>query len=121
MLYQCVSQTISDSWWRSAVIWSDKCIPLSLEVIILSFFLLYFVSLIHKSMIPFLKKTRVYKLIKLEQYETGNLKAVSILRLIIIILLAMIYLILVIALSWFLSDFILNCLGWTADMRYYLF
>ena len=120
MLFQCVSQTISDSWWRGAVIWSDKCAPLSLEVIILSFLLLYFVSLIHKSMIPFLKKTHVYKLIKLEQYDISNLKGVSILKITIIIPLAMIYFIFIIALTWFLADLILNCIGWTGDMRFNL-
>lgn len=120
MIYQCVSQTISDSWWLGAVIWSDKCVPLSLEVIILSFLLLYFVSLIHKSMIPFLKKTHVYKLIKLEQYDISNLKGVSILKITIIIPLAMIYFIFIIALTWFLADLILNCIGWTGDMRFNL-
>ena len=120
MIYQCVSQTIFDSWWRGAVIWSDKCIPLSLEVIVLSIMLLYFVSLIHKSMIPFLKKTHVYKLIKLEQYDISNLKGVSILKITIIIPLAMIYFIFIIALTWFLADLILNCIGWTGDMRFNL-
>ena len=77
-------------------------------------------SLIHKFMIPFLKKTHVYKLMKLEEYQISNLKGVTILKIIIIIPLAMIYLIFFIALSWFLADFILNYIGWTVDMRFYL-
>jgi len=121
MLFQCVSKTISDSWWHGAVIWSDKCVPLSLEVIILSFLLLCFLSLMHKSFIPFLKKTRFYKLVKLEQHEISNLRGVTILKLIIFLPIAMIYLIFIIALSWFLADLILNYIGWTADMRFYLF
>ena len=120
MLFQCVSQTISDSWWQGAVIWSDKCEPLSLEVLMLSLLFLYFVGLIHKAMIPFLKKTHVYKLIKLEEYQISNLKGVTILKLIIVLPLVMIYLIFIIALSWFLADFILNYIGWTVDMRFYL-
>ena len=120
MLFQCVSQTISDSWWQGAVIWSDKCEPLSLEVLMLSILFLYFVGLIHKAMIPFLKKTHVYKLMKLEEYQISNLKGVTILKIIIIFPLAMIYLIFIIASSWFLADFILNYIGWTVDMRFYL-
>ena len=120
MLFQCVSQTISDSWWQGAVIWSDKCVPLSLEVLMLSLLFLYFAGLIHKAMIPFLKKTNVYKLIKLEEYQISNIKGVTILKLIIVLPLVMIYLIFIIALSSFLADFILNYIGWTVDMRFYL-
>ena len=75
----------------------------------------------HKSFIPFLKKTRFYKLVKLEQHEISNLRGVTILKLIIFLPIAMIYLIFIIALSWFLADLILNYIGWTADMRYILF
>ena len=77
-------------------------------------------NLIHKAMIPFLKKTNVYKLIKLEEYQISNLKGVTILKLIIVLPLVMIYLIFIIALSSFLADFILNYIGWTVDMRFYL-
>ena len=120
MLFQCVSQTISDSWWQGAVIWSDKCVPLSLEVLMLSLLFLYFAGLIHKAMIPFLKKIHVYKLTKLEEYQISNLKGVTILKLIIVLPLVMIYLIFIIALSSFLADFILNYIGWTVDMRFNL-
>ena len=120
MLYQCVSQTISDSWWRGALIWSDECVPLSLEVIMLSVLFLYFLGFIHKALIPFLKKTHFYKLMKLEKHEMSNLKGVSILQLIIVLSSLGIYLIFIIASSWFLSDFILNYIGWTADMRFYI-
>ena len=67
----------------------------------LSLLFLYFVGLIHKAMIPFLKKTHVYKLIKLEEYQISNLKGVTILKLIIVLPLVMIYLILLATLVYF--------------------
>ena len=120
MLYQCVSQTIYDSWWRGFLIWSDKCVPLSLEVIMISALFLYFLGFIHKALIPFLKKTHVYKLMTLEKHEISNLEVVSILKLIILVSSLGIYLLFIFASSWFLADFILNCIGWTADMRFYI-
>ncbi len=119
MLYQCVSQTISNSWWRGVLIWSDECVPLSLEVIMLSVLFLYLLGFIHKALIPFLIKTHVYKLMTLEQNEISNLKGVSILQLIIVLSLAMIYLIFIYALSLFLADLVLNYIGWTADNRFW--
>ena len=120
MLYQCVSQTIYDSWWRGFLIWSDKCVPLSLEVIMLSVLFLYFLGLIHKALIPFLKKTHFYKLMTLEKHEISNLKVVSILKLIILVSSLGLYLLFIIASSLFLADFILNYIGWTSDMRFYI-
>tara|TARA_B100000886_G_scaffold258825_1_gene183753 strand:+ start:266 stop:532 length:267 start_codon:yes stop_codon:yes gene_type:complete len=86
----------------------------------LSVLFLYFLGLIHKALIPFLNKTHVYKLMTLEKHEISNLKGVSILKLIILVSSLGIYLLFIFASSWFLADFILNCIGWTADMRFYI-
>jgi hypothetical protein len=125
MLLQCVSETVSNSWLRGAVIWSDNCVPLSLEVAVLSVFLLYLIGFLHKFLVPFLTQTNfgnsIGKILKYDDSEVSNLSGVTILKLLIFLIILSIYLIFIIALSSFAADFILNSFGWTIANRINLF
>ena len=125
MLLQCVSETVSNSWLRGAVIWSDNCVPLSLEVAVLSIFLIYPIGFLHKFLPPLLKQTNfgnsLSKILKYDDSEMSNLSGVAILQLLIFLSIASIYLIFIFALLFYAADFILNYFGWTIANRINLF
>ena len=125
MLLQCVSETVSNSWLRGYVIWSDNCVPFSLEVAVLSIFLLYPIGFLHKFLVPLLIQTNfgnsLSKILKYDESEMSNLSGVTILQLLIFLPIFGIYLIFIFALSFYAADFILNYFGWTIANRINLF
>ena len=127
MLIQCLSETISNSWWKTYFDWSDKCAPVSLESIILVFIFSYFLFLIHKFIFYYLKSNNLANNLtsrisiffheKRMNEIIDNLSGYELFKFFIAILIATLCLLFYLACLYFFADFVLNYFGWTVDNR----
>ena len=127
MLIQCLSETISNSWWKTYFDWSDKCAPVSLESIILVFIFSYLLFLIHKFIFYYLKSNNLANNLtsrisiffheKRMNEIIDNFSAYELLKSFIAILIVLLCLLFYLACLYFFADFVLNYFGWTVDNR----
>jgi succinate dehydrogenase hydrophobic anchor subunit len=127
MLIQCLSETISNSWWKTYFDWSDKCAPVSLESIILVFIFSYLLFLLHKFIFYYLKSNNLANnltsLISIFFHEKrmneiiDDLSGYELFKFFIAILIVILCLLFYLACLYFLADFVLNYFGWTVDKR----
>jgi len=127
MLIQCLSETISNSWWKTYFDWSDKCAPVSLESIILVFIFSYLLFLIHKFIFYYLKSNNLANNLtsrisiffheKRMNEIIDNLSGYELCKFFIAILIAIVCLLFYLACLYFFADFVLNYFGWTVDNR----
>ena len=127
MLIQCLSETISNSWWKTYFDWSDKCAPSSFESIILVFIFTYLLFLIHKFIFYYLKSNdlanNLTSRISLFFHEDrmneiiDKLSGFELFKVFIVIFMVSLYLMFCLACLYFFAEFVLNYFGWTIDKR----
>ena len=127
MLIQCLSETISNSWWKTYFDWSDKCAPVSLESIIIVFIFSYLLFLLLKFIFYYLKSNNLANNLtshisiffheKRMNEIIDNLSGYELFKFFIAILIAILCLLFYLACLYFFADFVLNYFGWTVDKR----
>ena len=127
MLIQCLSETISNSWWKTYFDWSDKCAPVSLESIVIVFIFSYLLFLLLKFIFYYLKSNNLANnltsRISIFFYEKrmneiiDNFSAYELLKFFIAILIVLLCLLFYLASLYIFADFVLNYFEWTVDKR----
>ena len=123
MLIQCLSETVTNSWYKTFIDWSDKCAPTSFESFIIVFILIYPLYFLHKFFFYYLKKNNLANdFIEIfEQQDTkkyiDGLSTYGKLKVFIACVLITLYFIFCLAFLYFFADFLLNYFGWTVDKR----
>ena len=127
MLIQCLSETISNSWWKNYFDWSDTCAPISLESIVLVAIFSYPFIFLHKFIFYYFKSNNFannltsYISIFLEENRMKKIidksSGYDLLKIFIAILIAAFYFLFCLASLYFFADFLLNYFGWTANKR----
>ena len=127
MLIQCLSETISNSWWKTYFDWSDKCAPVSLESIVIVFIFSYLLFLLLKFIFYYLKSNNLANNLtshisiffheKRMNEIIDNLSGYELFKFFIAILIAILCLLFYLACLYFFADFVLNYFGWTVDKR----
>ena len=124
MMYSCISETIQNSGF-GYLIWSNKCIPLSIEVIILSSIYLYYIGKLFNYIFKFLsQKTLVKSFMDYIEIDENDYDSFNLSKLIVLLFflgLCGIYLVSLLASSLYFSDYILNFFDWSIDKRFEIF
>ena len=123
MLIQCLSETVTDSWYKNFIDWSDKCAPTSFESLIIVLILIYPIYFLHKFFFYYLKKNNlandfieIFEQQDTEKYIEG-LSALGMLKVFIACVLVTLYFLFCLASLYSFADFLLNYIGWTVDKR----
>ena len=127
MLIQCLSETISNSWWKTYFDWSDKCAPVSLESIVIVFIFSYLLFLLLKFIFYYLKSNNLANNLtshisiffheKRMNEIIDNFSAYELLKSFIAILIVLLCLLFYLASLYIFADFVLNYFEWTVDKR----
>ena len=127
MLIQCLSETISNSWWKNYFDWSDTCAPISLESIALVAIFSYPFIFIHKFIFYYFKSNNIannltsYISIFLEENRMKKIidksSGYNLFKIFIAIFIAALYVMFCLASLYFFADYLLNYFGWTVDKR----
>mgnify|MGYP001159485561 FL=1 len=127
MLIQCLSETISNSWWKTYFDWSDKCAPVSLESIVIVFIFSYLLFLLLKFIFYYLKSNNLANNLtshisiffheKRMNEIIDNFSAYELLKSFIAILIVLLCLLFYLACLYIFADFVLNYFEWTVDKR----
>ena len=123
MLIQCLSETVTNSWYKNFIDWSDKCAPTSFESLIIVLILIYPLYFLHKFFFYYLKKNNLANdFIEIfEQQDTAKyiegLSALGMLKVFIACVLVTLYFLFCLASLYSFADFLLNYFGWTVDKR----
>mgnify|MGYP001626812586 FL=1 len=127
MLIQCLSETISNSWWKTYFDWSDKCAPVSLESIVIVFIFSYLLFLLLKFIFYYLKSNNLANNLtshisiffheKRMNEIIDNFSAYELLKSFIAILIVLLCLLFYLACLYIFADFVLNYFEWTEDKR----
>ena len=127
MLIQCLSETISNSWWKTYFDWSDKCAPVSLESIVIVFIFSYLLFLLFKFIFYYLKSNNLANNLtsnisiffheKRMNEIIDNFSAYELLKSFIAILIVLLCLLFYLASLYIFADFVLNYFEWTVDKR----
>ena len=123
MLIQCLSETVTNSWYKTFIDWSDKCAPRSFESLIIVLILIHPLYFLHKFFFYYLKNNNIANnfINIFEQQDTAkyinDLSTYGKLKVFIACVLITLYFIFFLASLYFFSDFLLNYFGWTVDKR----
>ena len=123
MLIQCLSETVTNSWYKTFIDWSDKCAPTSFESLIIVLILIYPLYFLHKFFFYYLKNNNIANnfINIFEQQDTAkyinDLSTYGKLKVFIACVLITLYFIFFLASLYFFADFLLNYFGWTVDKR----
>ena len=123
MLIQCLSETVTNSWYKTFIDWSDKCAPTSFESLIIVHILIHPLYFLHKFFFYYLKNNNIANnfINIFEQQDTAkyinDLSTYGKLKVFIACVLITLYFIFCLASLYFFADFLLNYFGWTVDKR----
>ncbi|MDB4848307.1 hypothetical protein OAH84_00490 [Gammaproteobacteria bacterium] len=123
MLIQCLSETVTNSWYKVFIDWSDKCAPTSFESLIIVLILIHPLYFLHKFFFYYLKNNNIANnfINIFEQQDTAkyinDLSTYGKLKVFIACVLITLYFIFCLASLYFFADFLLNYFGWTVDKR----
>ena len=123
MLIQCLSETVTNSWYKYFIDWSDKCAPQSFESFIIVLILIHPLYFLHKFFFYYLKNNNIANnfINIFEQQDRAKyidgLSTYGKLKVFIVCVLITVYFIFCLAILYFFADFLLNYFGWTVDKR----
>ena len=123
MLIQCLSETVTNSWYKVFIDWSDKCAPTSFESLIIVLILIHPLYFLHKFFFYYLKNNNIANnfINIFEQQDSAKyidgLSTYGKLKVFIACVLITLYFIFCLAFLYFFVDFLLNYFGWTVDKR----
>ena len=123
MLIQCLSETVTNSWYKTFIDWSDKCAPTSFESLVIVLILIHPLYFLHKFFFYYLKNNNIANnfINIFEQQDTAkyinDLSTYGKLKIFIACVLITLYFIFFLASLYFFADFLLNYFGWTVDKR----
>ena len=129
MLIQCLSETVTNSWYKTFIDWSDKCAPTSFESVIIVLILIHPFYFLHKFFFYYLKNNNIANnfINIFEQQDTAkyinDLSTYGKLKVFIACVLITLYFIFCLALLYFFADFLLNYFEYTryCENWFYIF
>lgn len=121
MLFQCLSETITNSWYKTFFDWSDKCAPTTFESLVIVLILIQPLYSLHKLFFLLLKKNNlandfieIFEQQDTEKYIKG-LSALGMLKVFIVYVLVTLYFLFCLAFLYFFANYLLNYFGWSIN------